>query len=154
MPDSNLITLKRTNSLDADFAPLINLLDADLAFRYGDLQLSYNAFNVIPYIDTVVIAFYNNEAVGCACFKGFDDTSVEIKRMFVKPDIRGKGVASLILRELEDWAKQLGYIYTVLETGDKQHEAIALYNKLGYELTENYEPYINMDSSICMRKVL
>jgi GNAT superfamily N-acetyltransferase len=148
------ITFKRTNSRDIDFAPLIRLLDADLATRYGDLQLTYNAFNIIPEIDTVVIAYADDKPVGCGCFKPFDDTEVEVKRMFVKPEARGNSIAQGILTELETWAKSLGYQYTVLELANKQPEAIGLYRKLGYQVIENYGPYIGMDSSICMRKVM
>jgi putative acetyltransferase len=154
MSNINNIILKKTNSLNPDFPKLIKLLDADLAERYGELQQTYNAFNVIPYIDTVVIAYRDEQAVGCACFKAFDNESVEIKRMYVHPDTRGQGVASLILSELENWAKSLGYVYTVLELANKQPEAIGLYRKLGYQPIENYGPYIGMAASICMQKPL
>jgi putative acetyltransferase len=131
---SSHIMLRRTNSLDPDFPILIKLLDADLAERYGSLQQTYNAFNAIPFIDTVVIAYINDVPVGCGCFKAFDDVSVEVKRMFVNATARGKGVASQILSALEAWAKEHGYLYTVLELANKQPEAIGLYRKLGYTL--------------------
>jgi len=154
MDYTNTIVLKRTNSIDPDFHGLIQLLDRDLNERYGALQLVYDAHNKIEYIDTVVIAYRDGEAVGCACFKVFDAQSVEIKRMFVHPSERGKGTASLILAELESWAAAGGYLFTVLETGTKQLEAIRLYQKLGYMLIDNYGPYVGMESSICMRKRL
>src|SRR5258708_38341574 len=124
---SNNIILKRTNSSNPDFRNLITLLDEELHSKYGDLQSEYDRYNHIIDINTVAIAYHDQIAVGCGCFKQIDDTSVEIKRMFVKPDERGHGIASSILTGLELWAKETGFSYSILETGNKQHEAIALY---------------------------
>ena len=154
MTTQNII-LKRTDSTDADFHLLIALLDKELNERYGDLmQSTYDRHNHIIDIDTVVLAYNNDTPVGCACFKKYDNTSVEIKRMFVKATERGQGIAYKILSELELWAKENGFTYSILETGDKQHEAVALYQKLGYAITENYDPYSDLTTSICMRKEL
>jgi putative acetyltransferase len=151
---SNKIILKRTNSSNPDFRNLTILLDKELHNQYGDLQSEYDRYNHIIDINTVVIAYRDKSAVGCGCFKQIDDTSAELKRMFVKPDERGQGIASSILTELELWAKEIGFSYSILETGDKQHEAIALYQKIGYVIIPNYGQYSGMESSICMRKEL
>lgn len=149
------IILKRTDSTDPDFRLLITLLDKELNERYGELmQSTYDRHNHIIDIDTVVIAYSNGMPAGCACFKKYDDTSAEIKRMFVKYTERGQGIAHKILSELELWATENGFSHTILETGDKQHEAIALYKKLGYTITENYGQYSDLAASICMRKEL
>jgi GNAT superfamily N-acetyltransferase len=150
----NNITLRRTNSSNPDFRILIPLLDKELADRYGELQSIYDRYNHIIDINTVVIAYRDDTPVGCACFKQIDDDSVEIKRMFVHPTERGQGIASAILSQLELWAWENGFSYTLLETGDKQHEAIALYQKLGYVIIPNYGQYSGMESSICMQKQL
>ena len=146
--------LKRTNSDNPEFRSLINLLDQDLNNRYGLLQLAYDEHNQIDFIETVVIAYCDDTAVGCGCFKKFDNESMEIKRMFVNASQRGKGIASAIIKELEHWAIALGYHNAILETGTLQHEAIRLYQRLGYVITANYEPYIDMEFSICMKKTL
>ena len=152
MPPQN-ITIKRTNSTDPDFRSLIILLDKELNERYGDLmQSTYDRYNHIIDIDTVIVAYRDGIAAGCGCFKKYDDTSAEIKRMFVKDTERGQGIAYQILSGLELWAKELGFTNTILETGDKQDEAIALYQKLGYVITPNYGQYSGMETSICMRK--
>jgi GNAT superfamily N-acetyltransferase len=62
------------------------------------------------------------------------------------------GLAQSILLELEGWAGDLGYSFSVLETLYKQKEAIALYQKTGYAIVDNYEPYVGLENSICMRK--
>ncbi len=146
--------LLRCNSDNEDFRELIKLLDLDLDQRYGSLQKEYNAFNKIEFIETVVVAYNEATPIGCGCFKVFDDQSVEIKRIFVLDDYRGKGFASSILIELENWAKEKGFLYSMLETGIKQYEAINLYNKRGYNKIENFGQYIGNTNSICMKKVL
>jgi GNAT superfamily N-acetyltransferase len=149
------IELKRTNSTDPDFRSLITQLDDELNERYGELmQSTYDQHNHIIDIATVVVAYNNDIPAGCACFKKYDNASAEIKRMFVKNAERGKGIANKILSELELWAKENGFVYAILETGDKQHEAIALYQKLGYAITPNYGQYADLATSICMRKKL
>jgi putative acetyltransferase len=154
MPLDNTITLQRTTSSSPDFRLLIPLLDKELADQYGELQSVYDQYNHIIDINTVIIAYRGDTPVGCGCFKQIDEHSVEIKRMFVKPAERGQGIASAILSGLELWAWEDGFSNTLLETGDKQHEAIALYQKLGYITIPNYGQYAGMESSICMKKQL
>lgn len=146
--------IKRTTSNDPDFKILVAELDKDLTSRYEERQAVYDQYNKVPDLETVVVVYNDHVPVGCGAFKAFDETSVEIKRMFVAVDQRGKGIASAILKELETWAIESGYTTAVLETGTKQHEAIALYKKLGYTITENYGQYIGMDTSICMKRSL
>jgi putative acetyltransferase len=148
------MTVTRTNSNDEYFNKLVIELDKNLTSRYQQRQAVYDQYNKVPDLQTVVVVLENGVAVGCGAFREFDGTSVEIKRMFVTEEQRGKGIASAILNELERWAKELSYTAAVLETGTKQHEAIALYRKHGYNITDQYGQYIGMDTSICMRKPL
>src|ERR1700712_3192084 len=103
------IILKRTDSNDPDFLVLVGLLDKDLLDRYGDLQSTYDRYNHLLNLDTVLVAYRDDIPVGCGCFKKFDDDAVEVKRMFVKPEARSKGTASQILAELEVWANEKGF---------------------------------------------
>ena len=146
--------LKRTNSNDADFRSLIVLLDQDLYRINGEIQTDYDQHNMIDYIETVVVAYVDGIPAGCGCFKRFDENTLEIKRMFVTHEQRNKRIASSILTELELWAKEQGFAAAILETGKKHAEALHVYSRLGYVITENYEPYIGMDESVCMRKEL
>jgi GNAT superfamily N-acetyltransferase len=150
----NPIHLTRTNSDNPDFRTLISELDADLRDRNGEMMDIYDQHNVIEKIDTVVIAYMNGEPAGCGCFKPFDSESAEIKRMFVRPNARGNGISTMVLQELENWGRELGYQYTVLETGTKQVEALGLYPKAGYILIPKYGPYVDLPDSICFRKAL
>lgn len=133
---------------------LVTELDADLRHRNGDVMDIYDQHNIIEQIDTVVIAYKDDVPAGCGCFKSYDDEAVEVKRMFVKLEARGKGISRKILTELEHWAKELGYAYTVLETGNNQTEALSLYRKSGYEETPAYGVYANLPDSICFKKKL
>jgi putative acetyltransferase len=148
------LILKRTNSNDPDFKALIILLDEDLHKINGEIQAAYNQHNLLDFIETVVIAYIDGLPAGCGCFKKFDDKTVEIKRMFVTENQRCKGIASAILKELELWAGEIGYTHTVLETGKKHVEALSLYHRFGYMITDNYEPYVGMEESVCMGKRL
>jgi GNAT superfamily N-acetyltransferase len=142
----------RTTSENSDFQVLVRLLDTDLQIRDGKDHSFYAQFNKIDLIKNVVVCYINKTAVGCGAFKKFDESTVEIKRMFVQPDFRGKGIAGVVLKELEKWAVEENYAICVLETGKKQPEAIRVYQKSGYELIPNYGQYKNVENSVCMRK--
>ncbi len=146
--------LKKTNNADPDFITLARMLDDELYDRYGSLQASYDKYNNIDPIDTVIIGFLNNVPVACCCFNALDEETIEIKRMYVCKDARKKGFSVMILSSMEQWAANLGYSKSILETGKRQHEAIGLYQKFGYQLIENYGPYIGLEMSVCMTKPL
>jgi GNAT superfamily N-acetyltransferase len=149
-----MIKLIRTNSEHKDFVFLVKQLDAYLKITDGDEHDFYNQFNSIDNIQHVVIAYVDNEAIGCGAFKVFNKSSVEIKRMFTSAETRGKGIATQILKELEDWAKELGFLSCVLETGIRQTEAVQFYKKNLYKTTPNYGQYIGIENSLCFEKVL
>lgn len=148
------LTIRRTDSSDPDFRDLVALLDAELAVRDGDDHSFYAQFNTIDMIRHAVLATLGSENVGCGAFKPFDGLTVEIKRMYVRPEARGKGIAVAVLEELERWAREEGFDSAVLETGFKQPEAIRLYEKSGYSRIPNYGQYAGIENSLCMRKSL
>lgn len=146
--------IKRTSEEDADFLSLVKLLDVELAERDGEEHAFYAQFNQPVGLTGVVVAYRDGEAVGCGAFKKYDENSVEIKRMYVRPDRRGLRIAANILAELEKWANEVGFSEYVLETGYKQPEAIALYKRSGYDVIPNYGQYAGVANSVCMHKKL
>ena len=150
-----MIQLIRTTSKNADFQNLVRLLDLELRIRDGDENHVFFAqFNKIDGLREVVVAYLNNVAVGCGAVKAYSEQIAEIKRMFVKEEHRGRGLGGKILTELEIRAKELGFAECILETGFKQPEAIALYQRSGYEIIPNYGQYAGVESSVCMKKSL
>ena len=148
------IKLIRTDSTNHDFIDLVELLDADLAIRDGEDHSFYNQFNSISQIKYALVCFENNKPVGCGAIKEFSSLAMEVKRMFILPDSRGRGFATLILAELENWALELGFKKCILETGKMQPEAIELYRKNGYFKTPNYGQYTGVENSLCFEKNL
>ena len=149
-----MLSFQRSTSDNPDFHQLIKKLDKELWERYDALQALYDKHNKIEKIDTVVVAYFENAAIGCGCFKYHDQSTSEIKRMYVLPSHLGKGIAQRIVEELCTWAKECGFRIVILETGKKQPEAIRLYEKAGFVKTPNYEPYVGMEQSVCMAREL
>lgn len=149
-----MIQLIKTNSTNEDFIKLVSFLDAELAIKDGKDHAFYHQFNGIVNLNNVVVAYKNEQAIGCGAIKPFNDSAMEVKRMFVPESARGLGIATKVLKELEVWAKDLGYKKCVLETGKKQVEAIALYKKCNYNIIPNYGQYKGVENSICFEKQL
>jgi GNAT superfamily N-acetyltransferase len=149
-----MISIKRTNSDDPDFRQLVQELDKDLAIRDGDEHAFYAQFNKLAMINHVVVAYDGDIAVGCGAVKEYLPNTMEVKRMFVPLEKRGEGIASLVLKALEAWCREMNYTACVLETGKKQPEAIALYTKNGYRIIPNYGQYANVENSVCFEKLL
>lgn len=149
----NLITkVVKTTSENPDFMDLIKIFDTFLWERYPELKNDYWENNLIEFNPNVFVIYLNDKAVACGCFKRYNSTTVELKRMFVSPEARGLGLAQKIIKELEEEARTQGFETIVLETLYKQIEAINLYQKVGFEIVENYEPYVGLTNSVCMSK--
>ena len=145
--------LLKTNSNHPDFQKLTQLFDDYLVEIDGDEKDFFAQYNQI-YIDNVIVCYEAEIAVGCGAFKEYEPTVAEIKRMFVLPEKRGKGIASTVLNTLEIWAKGNGFQYAILETSNQLTNAISLYQKSDYEVIPNYGQYIDVESSVCMKKIL
>ncbi len=149
-----MVTLLRADADNANLLSLVALLDEELKLRDGEDHYFFAQFNKLAGIIGAVVAYVDDEPVGCGAFKIFSDTEAEIKRMFVKPESRGQRIAANILTELESWAGEQGFMACVLETGFKQPEAIALYKRSGYTEILNYGQYADVGTSVCMRKAI
>ena len=149
-----MIRIVRTDCYDQDFLDLVRALDSELAIIDGEEHSFYSQFNKIDNIKYTVIAYQDDEPIGCGAIKDYGGEAMEIKRMYVSPGNRNKGIASRILSELESWAGELNYAKCILETGIRQPDAIRLYEKNGYQQIPNWGQYIGVENSVCFEKMI
>ena len=149
------MTYKRTAASNSYFKALVVDLDKELWVRYPDIQQNFAPYNYVDESFRVILVHEDEVPIGCGCFRPMKEKDVaEIKRMYVAPSFRSKGVGKMILQKLEQWAKEEKFVQAKLETGIRQPEAIAAYEKSGYVRIPNFEPYIGVKESICMMKDL
>jgi GNAT superfamily N-acetyltransferase len=98
----------------------------------------------------VIVAYHDGEPVACGAFKQFDETHVELKRVYVDPSNRHMGLGAEVIRRLEAKARINGYRWCILETGRLLEAAHTMYKKAGYQIIPNYGQYAEMEDSICM----
>jgi GNAT superfamily N-acetyltransferase len=140
---------------DPDVQSLIALALAELSRRYGGSgdDTPVAAADFAPPAGDFLVASASGRLVGCAGWRSHGDDA-ELKRMFTIASSRGQGVARRVLVALEDSARAAGRKRVILETGDKQPEAIALYEKCGYERIEDFGFYKDEPGVLSYAKVL
>lgn len=145
-----------TDGRNADFVGLCHELDNFLNNLVGGEgnRAEYIPYNRLDDIHDAILVYDNNIPVGCASFKKYDGDCAEVKRVFVKPQYRGRGIGNKLMELIEKTAREQGYQYMILETGELLAEAMALYRKIGYKVIPNYGQYKDMPESVCMKKKL
>jgi putative acetyltransferase len=136
---------------------LISALNAELSLRYpeqGANHFRLEQHEVAPGQGAFLVAYSHGEPVACGAIRLLEAATFEIKRMFVVPEVRGRGVSRLILNALEAEAKRLGANRLVLETGTRQLAAISLYRSAGFEPVLRFGEYVGKPLSLCMAKEL
>ena len=136
---------------------LIDTLNAELTLQYPEPGATH--FRLTP--DEVdgqrgifLVASLEGRPVACGAVRTIAAGVGEIKRMFVRPDVRGRGISRVVLSALESEARGLGLRRVVLETGIRQTAALALYRRTGYDPTPPYGEYIGSPTSVCLGKDL
>ncbi|MEV1287278.1 GNAT family N-acetyltransferase [Micromonospora sp. NPDC049679] len=131
---------------------------ADLGERYGGSgdDTPVDAADFEPPAGTFLVAYLAGEPVGCAGWRSHGDSGevAELKRMYTAPAVRGRGVARSVLAAVEQSARDQGRKRIVLECGDKQPEAIAMYRSCGYERIENFGYYRDSPNCISFGRTL
>lgn len=92
--------------------------------------------------------------MGCGALRRIDETTIEVKRMYVVPEARGTGVAGALLDALHREAAAAGATRMVLETGPEQPEALALYCRAGYAQIPCFGAYADSPHSLCFARNL
>jgi putative acetyltransferase len=140
-----------------DARHLIASLDAGLAAIYPPAQRfgpNLKPEQLEAGRGTFLVARERCRAVGCGAIRLLDATSAEVKRMYVEPEQRGKGVGRFVLDSLEAAARRMGVRRLVLETGDQQDAAIALYRRAGFSRVDCWGEYATSATSVCFEKQL
>jgi hypothetical protein len=148
------VSIKTTSSNNTDFELLVAHLDNELWYELNEDQAQYDPYNKVPDLQTVVVLYVNGKPAACGCFKKHSADTVEIKRMFVEKENRGKGLSKMVLAELEKWATENQARFAILETSIHFAAARNLYLNAGYQVIPNYDQYIGLPESVCMKKEL
>jgi putative acetyltransferase len=150
------ISVTREDPHGAVATALITELVAELSSRYSDRDDdeagSFSPADVTVPRSVFVVATLDGVPVGCGALRPKNETVVEIKRMYVRPEARGRGVARAVLAELERLAAEFSYASMILETGIRQPEAIALYTHRGFVQIPNFGDYADNPLSVCYGK--
>ena len=138
-------------------AALVGAQWRELMARYGVPETTSDdleADHLEPPDGMFLVAWDGDTPVGCGGVRKHDATTGEVKRMYVAPDARRRGISRAVLRELEGRARVIGYTRLVLETGTMQPEAIALYESEGYARIAGYGYYGDATHVRCYAKDL
>ncbi|MBX3110515.1 MAG: GNAT family N-acetyltransferase [Fimbriimonadaceae bacterium] len=147
------MTVLRTDRDDDRLPALVAGLDRMLRELDGEeLHGTLSVYNRLEEGAQVVVVEVDGVPVGCGAMRERGDATAEVKRMFVIPSARGRGVGQAILTELETWATELGHQYLLLETSADLADAIRLYLRFGFVRVPNYPPYDTIEHSVCFRK--
>lgn len=152
--DGAQVEYQTYDRLVPEFVSLTEDLDRELHRKKGTAQQAYQGLNKLDGITDVVVAFQGGRPLGCASFKLRTPGIAEVKRVYVRPERRGRGVSRRLMETLEVRARQRGINTVLVETSRTFVEANGLYPSIGYREIPNYPPYDGMADSICFQKEL
>jgi GNAT superfamily N-acetyltransferase len=155
--DRSNLQVRREDILSPLVQRLIGALNAELDARYPEDGANHFRLDPDEVADgrgAFLVAYVDGQPVGCGAVRRIESTIAEIKRMYVAPEARGRGVGRQVLLQLEAEARRLGAKRLVLETGPRQPEALALYSRAGFVEIPNFGEYEGCEFSVCMAKEL
>jgi GNAT superfamily N-acetyltransferase len=140
------IEIRETRFDEPEVQKLVSEALDELSERYGgsgdDTPIALTDFD--PPAGRFFVAYDGDRLVGCAGWRAHG-ADAELKRMFTSRAARGRGVARKVLAAIEESARADGFRRVILETGDKQPEAIGLYESCGYVRIEDFGYYRGYD---------
>lgn len=148
------IEYRTFSDVTPEFVQLTDELDREFRVKQGALQDVYFGFNRLEGLRDIVVAFSADEPVGCGAFKVRGPDVAEVKRVFVRPGFRGRGISKGMMAVIEDRARAQGIRALLVETSRSFTEAVGLYRSRGYVPVENFPPYVGLTESVCFRKEL
>jgi putative acetyltransferase len=149
-------TIEAVDPRESVATTLIAALTQEMARLYPDEDGSGNftPADVLVPRSAFLVGMWSGQPVACGAYRPMSSDIAEIKRMYLEPDYRGRGLARRILQELESRARLDGYLLARLETGILQPAAIRLYERAGYHRIESYGIYEGNPRSVCFEKGL
>jgi GNAT superfamily N-acetyltransferase len=155
---SDTITIARSELTDEVGRRLIASLNAELSDLYPEPGANHFQLDPAEVTDgrgTFLVVYRGGTPVGCGALRRLDIDTAELKRMYVSPVERGKGLGRRLLAALEAEARALGVRRLVLETGVRQGAALALYRATGFQPIPLFGEYcLSPETSICLGKDL
>lgn len=136
----------------ADFRMLAALLDEYYFTLVGDIQLKYAEPNRPENMSALAVVYEGEFPIACGAWKAVDDQTAEIKRIFVRPQYRRRGVATALIRALEEHAAASGHRKLILETAVDTTGSHQLYLSLGYQLRDYYGSPAGAENCLCFHK--
>jgi GNAT superfamily N-acetyltransferase len=152
---SGTLELRREELLAKVSQSLIQALNAELEARYPEEGANFfrlDAEEVAEGRGGFFVAYLDSQPVGCGAVRTIEPGIAEIKRMYVAPSVRGQGIGGRIVATLEAEAICLDAHRVLLETGPRQPDAIAMYQRAGFAEIPLYGEYIGSNFSVCMAK--
>ena len=147
------VDIRRSTLASPEAVRLIAALNAELTATFpepGATHFSLTGAQVGAGDGAFVIAYLDEVAVACGAVRRLDESTAEIKRMYVDPSVRGQGLGRAIVEALEREARLLGMTRAVLETGTRLAPAIKLYEGMGYTRIPLFGEYLSSpDTSLC-----
>jgi GNAT superfamily N-acetyltransferase len=138
-----------------DALPLVDALSAELTARYGGGPASVaHPEQFLPPYGVFLVASDGGVDLACGGVRRLEESIGEVKRMYVVPSARGRGISRLLLQALVGHAVEIGYAELWLETGLRQPEAMRLYESEGFVSIARYGQYKDEPESRCYRLLL
>jgi GNAT superfamily N-acetyltransferase len=150
------VDIRRTTIASPDAARLIAALNAELTMAFPEPGATHFALSdreVVAGEGAFLIVYLDDVAAGCGAVRRLDEATAEIKRMYVDPAVRGRGLGRALVEALEREARRIGASRIVLETGTRLAPAIKLYEAMGYSRIPLFGEYLSSpDTSLCFGK--
>jgi len=152
------VSIRRSTLASPDATRLIAALNAELTKTFpepGATHFSLSHAQVVAGDGAFLVAYLEDVAVGCGAVRRLDEATAEIKRMYVAPSVRGRGIGRALVEALEREARLVGLTRIVLETGTRLAPAIRLYEAMGYAHIPLFGEYLSSpNTSLCFGKSL
>ena len=132
-----------------DFRMLAAKLDAYYFELVGDIQNRYAEVNRPENMTALAVAYEDGAPIACGAWKHIDETTAELKRLFVLPEFRRKGVARRMIAVLEGNAAAAGIRRMILETAVDTTDSHKLYLSAGYQVTDYYGSPAGAENCLC-----